>query len=134
MKRAYHGFCHCKAITFTAVLDLSKGSVKCNCRLCWKQRMWKTDRIDVADFSLVAEPGRLGGFMGKHQGEHHFSNSCGIATHTHVRRPDAGEEYVMVHVASLHDLPVDDLLAAPLTIVDGLHDQWSDVPAQTRHL
>ncbi|PCG14307.1 hypothetical protein COA07_11040 [Sphingomonas adhaesiva] len=96
--------------------------------------MWKTSRIDVADFSLVAEPDRLGGFMGKHQGTHHFCNSCGISTHTHVRRPDAGEDYVTVQVASLDDLPVDDLLAAPLTIVDGLHDQWSEVPSQTRHL
>lgn len=134
MKQTYHGSCHCKAVTFTAMLDLSKGTGKCNCHLCWKQRMWKTDRIDIADFSLNAEPGRLGGFMGRHQGTHHFCTGCGISTHTHVRRPEAGEEYVMVQVATFDDMPVDDLLSAPITIVDGRHDEWAQAPSETRHL
>lgn len=134
MRKLYNGSCHCKAVVFTAVLDLSLGTVRCNCRLCWKQRMWKTSRIAIDDFSLVAQPGRLGGFMGKHQGTHHFCNACGISTHTHVRRPESSEEYVVVQVAAFDDLPVDDLLAAPLTIVDGLHDDWTHAPAETRQL
>ncbi|MFT3966725.1 MAG: GFA family protein [Sphingobium sp.] len=134
MKKTYHGSCHCKAVTFTARVDLSSGTGKCNCRLCWKQRMWKTNRVDIEDFTLHAEPGSLGGFMGRHQGSHHFCRDCGISTHTHVVRPEAGEEYVMIQVATFDDMPIEELLAAPLRIVDGRHDEWTTTPAETRHL
>lgn len=134
MKQTYHGSCHCKAVTFTTEFDLSDGTGKCNCRLCWKQRMWKTNKIPSIEFELVSEPGALGEFEGKHQGVHHFCTRCGISTHTHVVRPDAGEDYVMVQVATFDDMPIGDLLAAPMTIVDGRHDEWTRTPSESRHL
>ena len=134
MKQTYHGSCHCKAVTFAAAFDLSDGTGKCNCRLCWKQRMWKTNKIGSDDFTLHAETGALSGFLGKHQGVHHFCTRCGISTHTHVVRPDTGDDYVMVQVATFDDMPIEELLAAPLKIVDGLHDEWAATPSELRHL
>lgn len=134
MKKTYHGSCHCGAISFAATLDLSQGTRKCNCRLCWKQRMWKTNRVDIADFTLNAETGAMRGFAGKHQATHNFCGRCGISTHTHVIRPEAGENYVVIQIGSFDDMPIEDLLAAPLTIVDGRHDKWTSTPVEIRHL
>ena len=134
MSKIWRGSCHCKAIEFTAVVDLSVGTFKCNCRLCAKQRMWKTGRVATRDFVLTHEQGALGALAGRNNALHHFCNRCGISTHTHVVRPERGEDYVLVQIAAFDDLPLDEVLAAPLTIVDGLHENWAAPPQETRHL
>jgi len=35
---------------------------------------------------------------------------------------------------SLDDLPPADLIAAPVTYYDGLHDNWREKPAEVRYL
>ena len=126
MKQTYHGSCHCKAVTFEADIDLDQGTGKCNCTVCWKQRMWNAGQLKPQDFRLLsgedmlADYGRSGDWG---EGHHRFCSKCGIATH-----------YVSVHLAALDDLTVDDLVAAPVTYMDGLHDNWWNPPAETRHL
>jgi hypothetical protein len=134
MERTYHGSCHCKAITFTATFDPSDGTGKCNCRLCWKQRMWKTNKISSDKLLLISESDALGAFRSAHGGTHHFCNRCGISTHTHIVRPQTGEDYVMIQVATFDDLPIEELLAAPLRIVDGYHDKWTSTPEEIGQL
>lgn len=66
---------------------------------------------------------------------HHFCRRCGIATHGHGRLEQmGGAPYVSVHLAALDDLPVETLIAAPVQYMDGLHDNWWNPPAETRHL
>ena len=137
MKKTYKGSCHCKAITFEADIDLAKGTGKCNCTLCWKQRMWKAAPIDPDEFRLLTGSDALGNYGGaRDEGEqqHHFCLLCGIATHNSGNMPMLGGEFVMVHVAALDDLPPEELLSAPVRFADGLHDSWQDAPAETRHL
>jgi hypothetical protein len=137
VKRTYHGSCHCGAVTFEAGIDLDKGTGKCNCTFCWKQRMWNAGRLQPGDFRLLtgqdalADYGKSGDWGETH---HRFCSRCGIATHGHGRIQAMGGDYVSVHLAALDDLPVADLVAAPVRYMDGLHDDWQNTPTQTRHL
>src|SRR5690242_17861913 len=75
MKRTYHGSCHCKAVTFEADIDLDKGTGKCNCTYCWKQRMWNAGQLKPEDFRLLSGADKLGDY-GKSgdwgEGHHRF--------------------------------------------------------------
>lgn len=137
MKRTYHGSCHCRAVTFEADIDLDEGTGKCNCTLCWKQRMWNAGKLHPEDFRMLtgrdvlADYSKSGDWGETH---HRFCSRCGIATHGHGHIEAMGGDYVSIHLAALDDLPVVDLVAAPVRYMDGLHDNWQNAPKETRHL
>ena len=138
MKTTYHGSCHCAAVTFEADIDLDQGTGKCNCTFCWKQRMWNAGHLTPSDFRLLTGEAELADY-GKSgdwgEGHHRFCSVCGIATHGHGQIKAMGPDpFVSVHLAALDDLPVEALIAAPVTYQDGLHDNWQNLPAETRHL
>jgi hypothetical protein len=137
VKKTYRGSCHCKAVTFEVDLDWSRGTGKCNCTFCWKQRMWKTAPLPPADFRLLTGGNVLGDYApATDRGEQHhrFCLRCGIATHNDGTMAMLGGPFVMVHVAALDDLSPEVLLAAPLRFADGLHDAWHNTPAENLHL
>lgn len=137
MKRTYHGSCHCKAVTFEADIDLDQGTGKCNCTMCWKQRMWSAGTLAQGDFRLLTGEDALADYSKSGDwGEvhHRFCRTCGIATHGHGRIDAMGGDFMSVHLPALDDLSVDALVAAPLSYMDGLHDNWQNPPADTRHL
>lgn len=138
MKQTYHGSCHCGAVTFEADIDLARGTGKCNCTFCWKQRMWNVGQLAPDDFRLLTGEEALGDYSKAGDwGEvhHHFCTRCGIATHGHGRIVQiGGNPYYSVHLAALDDLPTEALIAAPVQYQDGRHDNWWNVPAETRHL
>lgn len=45
-----------------------------------------------------------------------------------------GGAFLSLHLAALDDLPVDELVAAPVHYMDGRHDNWNNPPSETRHL
>jgi len=134
--RTYHGSCHCKAVTFEVELDLSKGTGKCNCTYCWKVRNWSA-QASPEKFRLLGGADALGDY-GKSGdwGEihHRYCSRCGINTHGHGRIDAMGGEFLSVQVFALDDLPVAELLAAPVHYADGLHDNWTNPPDEIRHL
>ena len=137
MKRTYHGSCHCKTVTFEVDIDLEKGTGKCNCTLCWKQRMWNAGQLEKNDFRLIAGEESLSAYSKSGdwgEGHHRFCARCGIATHSHGRIDAMGGEFLSVHLAALDDLAATELVSAPLHYLDGLHDNWQNPPAETRHL
>ncbi|MGX7894091.1 GFA family protein [Tsuneonella sp. HG222] len=136
-KTTYRGSCHCKAVTFEADLDLSRGTAKCNCTFCWKQRSWVQGQLDADDFRLLSGEDALGDYSRSGdwgEGHHRFCTRCGIATHSHGVITSMGGSFLTVKLAALDDLPTEVLLAAPVTYQDGLHDNWLNPPAETRQL
>lgn len=136
MKRTYHGSCHCKAISYEVDIDISQGTGKCNCTYCWKLRNWSA-QVKPSEFRLLTGADVLGDY-GKSgdwgEGHHRFCTRCGINTHGHGRIEAIGGEYVGVQLSTLDDLPVDELIAAPVHCADGLRDNWMNRPDETRHL
>lgn len=134
-KKTYKGSCHCGRVRFEADLDLAAGTGKCNCTHCWKRRWWSA-RVEVADFRPLAGAEELSGFRpGTERGHRGFCKHCGVHPYGWVdAAPWNDGEYVSISVAALDDLDPAELAAAPVKYMDGRHDNWWNVPAETRHL
>jgi hypothetical protein len=131
--RTFHGSCHCGAVRYEADIDLTRGTIKCNCSICKKMRFWAL-QVPSAAFRLLAGDADLSEyrFHSKRDG-HYFCRHCGINVFSTGASPRLGPFHA-VTVASLDDLPVEQLLAAPVRYVDGANDEWDVPPQQTRHL
>lgn len=137
MKRWYHGSCHCGAVKFRVKLDPGSGTSKCNCRFCWKQRNWNIGGLKPDDFELLAGESAITTYARTSDAfevAHKFCANCGTQTHGSGFLEELGGAFVSVRVAAIDDLSVDELVAAPVTYCDGLHDNWWNSPEEIRHL
>jgi len=133
MKKTYKGSCHCGKVRFEADLDLNAGTVKCNCSICVKQRSWLA-AVSPADVRLLAgEPDLADYQFGARRIHHRFCRSCGVRPFGHADAGDGGRFYA-VNLAALDGVDPAELAAAPVTYVDGRHDNFASPPAETRHL
>jgi len=128
----FHGSCHCGAVRYEADIDLARGTIKCNCSVCSKMRFWAA-QIAPAAFRLLQGQAVLREyrFHSRRDG-HYFCGECGINVFS--TGASATGPFVAVTVSSLDDLPLDELLAAPVRHIDGRNDNWATPPAETRHL
>jgi hypothetical protein len=120
----YRGSCHCGAVRFEADIDLSQGTIRCNCTLCTKQRNWAA--IVPADaFRLLEGGDALSEYRCNTRTEQHFfCAACGIRPFGKGSSPRWGA-YVAVSVHCLDDVSADALAAAPITYLDGRNDNWT---------
>ncbi|MEN3277943.1 MAG: hypothetical protein V7631_3733 [Massilia sp.] len=129
----YHGSCHCGAVRYAADIDLAAGTIKCNCSICTKMRFWAAP-VPSAAFRLLAGAEALGEYrFHLRRDGHYFCRHCGINVFSTGESPSRGAFHA-VTVSSLDDLPVDELLAAPVRCFDGRNDNWETPPAEVRHL
>lgn len=128
-----HGSCHCGAVRYEADIDLAAGSIKCNCSICTKMRFWAFV-VPPSRFRLIEGSDALGEyrFHARRDG-HYFCRHCGINVWSTGNAPNTGPFYA-VTVASLDDLAVDALMAAPTRYIDGRNDNWLTAPGEIRHL
>jgi len=135
----YHGSCHCGAVRYVVDLDLAQGTNRCNCSLCSKARAWftfvKPDqfRLIAGDAALTeyrwTPPGRPEPFL-----HFLFCTTCGIRTYAWGDAESFSGKFYAVAVATLDDVDLDELAAAPLHFIDGRNDRFDQPPADTRLL
>lgn len=133
MKKTFHGSCHCKKITFEVDLDLSQGTGKCNCSICWKTRHWGA-MGKPADLRVLTGEDDVGTYTFGPTQRHQFCKTCGVRPFGRGNLPQLGGEYISVNLAALDDLDPSELVAAPLTFFNGRDNAWMETPAETRHL
>jgi hypothetical protein len=133
MKKTYAGSCHCGAVRYEAGLELSKGTVRCNCSICSKARAWLV-AVDAGEFRLLKGGEALTDYtFGPKRIHHMFCRTCGIKCFGRVDGPD-GQEFHVVLVQSLEGVSDAELAALPIMYLDGRHDDFEKPPAETRHL
>jgi len=133
MKQTYTGSCHCGAVRYEADIDLSEGTFKCNCSICTKARIWVAT-VQPDAFRLLAGANDLAEYQFNTQNIHHlFCKHCGVRSFGWGEDIGSGKFYA-IHVACLDDVDVNELINAPVTYVDGRHDNWRSPPSETRHL
>ena len=129
----FHGSCHCDAVRYEADIDLAAGTVKCNCTICTKMRFWAAQVPSMA-FRLIAGGESLREYRyHTRRDAHYFCGQCGINTFSTGQSPALGDFHAVV-LACLDDLPLADLVAAPVRYLDGRNDNWVTPPSETRHL
>ena len=131
--KTYQGSCHCGAVRFEADIDLSRGTLRCNCTYCLKIRCWATI-VKPEAFRLLAGEADLTDYQFGPKNEHHFfCRHCGVRSFGIGNSPRWGKFYG-VSVSCLDDASSAELANAPVTFVDGRNDNWTAAPAETRHL
>jgi hypothetical protein len=135
MLKTYTGGCHCGAVRFEVDVDISAGTGKCNCTFCTKARLWSVD-VKPEVFRLLCDETSIVDYQLTNMVAHHtFCRTCGIRPFEWVDVPNmTGAKYYNINVACLDGVDVDELMAAPVTYYDGLHDDWGSTPAEVRHL
>ena len=132
MKKTYKGSCHCGKVRFEVDLDLGAGTVKCNCSICAKQRSWLA-AVSADDIRLLAGEADLADYQfGPRRIHHRFCRTCGVRPFGHSDGRDGA--FYAVAIAALDGVDPAELAAAPVTYVDGRHDNFAAPPAETRHL
>ncbi len=133
MTRTYKGSCHCGTVRFECELDLAKGTSRCNCSICFKQRFWKAIAKAGAFRVLQGKEALSEYSFGRGVIHHFFCSRCGVKTFGRGKTPEMGEFYG-VNLACLDDATPAQLTEAPIRYEDGKNDHWERVPAETRHL
>ena len=134
MKKTYPGGCHCGAVRYEADMDLSKGTLRCNCSICTKSRAWLIG-IGSDDFRLLKVQEMLGDYQFGRKNIHHlFCKTCGVKSFGRANVGPDGKGMVAVMLNCVEGLSDAELAALPIMYVDGRHDDFAKVPAETRHL
>ena len=133
MKKTYHGSCHCGEVRFEADLDLSQGTAKCNCSICFKSRSWMAF-IPADAFRLLSGEQSLRDYQFARKSIHHmFCAQCGVRSFARGS-DDKGNQFYAVRVNCLDGVAPQELIDAPVKYFDMLHDDFRSAPAETRHL
>lgn len=133
MLKTYHGSCHCGTVRFEADVDLGAGTYRCNCSVCSRNRFWPAIvRPDA--FRLLCGESELTKYLfNTMKNEHYFCKHCGVRPFG-IGNASGPDRLYGINLGCLEDATPDELTAAPITYVDGKHDNWHQPPAITSYL
>lgn len=130
--KTYHGSCHCGAVRFEADIDFTQSTYRCNCSVCTKTRFWPAI-VKPENFRLLSGEDQLTEYLfNTRKNQHFFCKHCGVRSFGLGNSPN-GKIYG-VSVNCLDDAMPEEIIHAPVTWVDGRHDNWGEAPAEIRHL
>jgi hypothetical protein len=144
--KTYQGRCHCQKVRFTASLDFSKGTGRCNCSFCTKVRNWSaqttpdqfkllTGEESLSDYSKSGiQNFKIGDQMAPYSNHHMFCKSCGVRLFSIGNIPEIGGDYVSISIPALDNIDFKEAMAAPLRYMNVKDDDWFHVPSFTAHL
>ena len=134
MKQTYTGGCHCGAVRYEADMDLSQGTLKCNCSMCRKTRAWLVG-IGANDFRLVKGQDALSDYQFGSKNIHHlFCKHCGVKSFGRAAAGPGGKPFVAVLLSTVDDISDADLAATPVIFIDGRNNNFAAAPDETRYL
>lgn len=131
--KTYQASCHCGAVRFEADIDLAAGSVRCNCSICAKLRLWSAIVTPDA-LRLLAGSDELTSYRFLTGTEQHlFCKHCGVRPYGIGNSPHRGIFYC-INLACLDNATPEELCNAPISYIDGKNDAWDSPPTITCHL
>jgi hypothetical protein len=131
--KQYQGSCHCGAVRFTVDVDLSQGTMRCNCSFCRKIRCWAVE-VAPGAFQLIDGQAALSEYrFGAGRERHYFCRHCGVRPFGIGVSRQSGD-YYGVSVACLDGVSDEELAGLPIRYIDGRDDCWDVPPAESRYL
>ena len=131
------GSCHCGAVRYEADVDLSKGTIRCNCSICTKARAWFTF-AGGEQFHLLAGESNMSSYEWTPPGRtspgltYWFCKTCGVRIYATGDAEFMGGKFYALAVATFDNVTTDELAAAPLKFIDNRHDRFDRAPEDTR--
>lgn len=145
--KTYTGSCHCGNVKFEAQIDFSKGTGKCNCTFCTKNRFWGV-HFSPTKFKLLSGEDSLQSYsrnrrntpfdmkreFAVYENDLCFCKTCGTHAFGIGNIPEIGGMYVSVNVACLDHVDYKELMSHPITYFNGRDGDWFKPPQYTAHL
>lgn len=117
----YQGSCHCGAVRFEVVTDLSLGGARCNCSVCAKLSQ-VGGIVKPEAFKLLSGEDALSFYeWGGRTAKRYFCKTCGITVFGRGSLPQLGGAYVSVNYNCLDNVELGDI---QVRYFDGRHNNW----------
>lgn len=129
----HRGSCYCQKVKYEADVDLSKGTFKCNCTICFKTREWGVP-FPLSNFKIIEGESELTEFVGKSQLDckFYFCKHCGTRLYAAGK---IGENLTcFLSVNTLDDVDRKQFAELEVKYYDGLNDNWNAPPDITSYL